>query len=99
MSVVPAAGGPLVYSIEGMIGSTGALDWAPDGKAIDFAATRGGISDIWRQPLPNGPPKQLTHFPSGIIAGFGWSADGKTLFVGRGPRTADIVLLKTKKPQ
>jgi serine/threonine protein kinase len=99
MNVVPAEGGPLVYSIEGMIGSTGALDWAPDGKAIDFAATRGGISDIWRQPLPSGPPKQLTHFPSGIISGFGWSADGKTLLVGRGPRAADIVLLKTKKPQ
>jgi serine/threonine protein kinase/Tol biopolymer transport system component len=100
MNVIPAAGGPLVYSIEGMIGSTGYLDWAPDGKAIDFAVTRGGISDIWRQPLPSGPAKQLTHFPSGIIGGFGWSADGKTLFVGRGPRTADIVLLKaTKKPQ
>jgi len=62
--------------------------------------TRGGISDMWRQPLPSGPPKQYTHFPSGLIYAFAWTPDGKTLVLARGTRTADIILLKaTKKPQ
>ncbi len=99
LNVAPLEGGPLKYSFERMIGG-GGYGWAPDGRGIDFWVTRGGISDMWRQPLSGGPPKQYTHFPSGLINAFAWSADGKTLIVARGTRTADIILLKTaKKPQ
>jgi serine/threonine protein kinase len=99
MNVISIDGGPLLHSLERMNGQTFAI-WSPDGHGIDFAMTRGGISDIWRHPLPSGEPKQLTHFPSGLINAFTWSNDGKTLYVARGPRTFDIVLLKsTKKSQ
>ena len=92
-------GGPVLYSFERMIGG-GTSVWAPDGRAVDFFVTRGGVSDIWRQPLSGGAPKQLTHFPSSLIYNFAWSGDGKTMFAARGTRTADIILLKTaKKPQ
>jgi hypothetical protein len=62
---------------------------------MDYPVTRGGISDVWRQPLSGGPPKQLTHFTSGQINNIYWSGDGKTLAASRGTRTADIVLLKS----
>jgi len=71
--------------------------WSPDGKAVDYPITRGGISDIWRQPLTGGPTKQLTHFTSGQIFSFAWSGDAKTMLAARGTRTADIVLLKSAK--
>jgi serine/threonine protein kinase/Tol biopolymer transport system component len=89
-------GGPAVHSFERPPGA-GTQHWAPDGHAIDFTITRGAVSDIWRQPLSGGAPKQLTHFPSGLIYNFVWSGDGKTLVATRGNRTADIVLLKANK--
>jgi len=98
MNITSIEGGPPLHSFERMIG-TGLIVWSPDGHAIDFAVTRGGVSDVWRQPLSGGAPKQLTHFPSNIIYNFAWSGDGKTLVTSRGTRTADIVLLKAgKKP-
>jgi eukaryotic-like serine/threonine-protein kinase len=97
LNVISINGGPLLYSFERMNGQIFGNSWSRDGRGVDFAVTRGGISDIWRRPLPTGEPKQLTHFPSGLINGFAWSVDGKTLFVARGPRTFDIVLLKSSK--
>jgi serine/threonine protein kinase len=87
-------GGPVIGSFERMIGGN-IPTWSPDGKAIDYSVTRGGISDVWRQPLTGGPTKQLTHFTSDQIGNIYWSGDGKTLAASRGNRTADIVLLKT----
>jgi eukaryotic-like serine/threonine-protein kinase len=87
-------GGPVIGSFERMIGG-GFPTWSPDGKSMDYPVTRGGISDVWRQPLSGGPPKQLTHFTSGQINNIYWSGDGKTLAASRGTRTADIVLLKS----
>ena len=58
----------------------------------------GGVSDIWRQPLAGGPPKQLTHNPGGLIFQlFWWTSDNKSLLVTRGSRSADIVLLRANK--
>ncbi|HTA59255.1 MAG TPA: protein kinase [Candidatus Baltobacteraceae bacterium] len=96
VNVVAIEGGPLKYSFERMIGA-GGYQWSPDGHGFDFPVTRGGISDMWRQPLSGGPPKQYTHFASGLIYNFAWSGDGKTLVLTRGTRTADIILLKANK--
>jgi serine/threonine protein kinase/Tol biopolymer transport system component len=71
--------------------------WSPDGKGADTILTRGGVSDIWRQPLAGGPPKQLTHNPGGLIFSFWWTSDNKSLLVTRGSRSADIVLLRANK--
>src|SRR5271169_2877722 len=65
MNVATVQGGQILYSFE--FPPEGGLNiWSPDGRAIDYSLTRGGVSDIWRQPLSGGPPKQLTHFPSGL---------------------------------
>jgi serine/threonine protein kinase len=87
-------GGPVIGSFERMIGG-GFPTWSPDSKSLDYPVTRGGISDVWRQPLTGGPAKQLTHFTSDQITNVHWSGDGKILAASRGTRTADIVLLKS----
>jgi len=89
-----------VFDVETPLGSplTQAVpQWAPDGKAIDMSLTRGGASNIWRQPVPSGTLKQITNFPSGLIRSFAWSPDGKTLFLSRGFRTSNIILLQNQK--
>jgi Tol biopolymer transport system component len=67
--------------------------WAPDSDAITYIATRDGVSNIWRQPLGNEPPKQITRFESGRIFSFDWSPDGKQIAFSRGEEISDAVLL------
>jgi Tol biopolymer transport system component len=64
---------------------------------VDFVLTRGGATNIWRQPVPSGTLKQITNFPSGIIRSFNWSPDGKILFLSHGTQSSDIILLKSGK--
>src|SRR5271170_4149245 len=95
---VPVAGGPSVFSFDVPIGAAQALpQWAPDDHGVDLALTRGGATNVWRQPLPSGALKQITNFPSGIMRGFRWSPDGKILFISRGTVSSDIILLKSAK--
>jgi hypothetical protein len=47
--------------------------------------------------VPSGTLKQITNFPSGLIRSFAWSPDGKTLFLSRGFRTSNIILLQNQK--
>jgi len=96
LNVASLQGGPVLYSFERPPGA-GLNVWSPDGHAIDYSITRGGVADLWRQPLAGGAPKQLTHFQSGLIYNFAWSTDGKALVAARGTVTADIVLLKAGK--
>ncbi len=67
--------------------------WSPDSQSIQFIVKRGGVENIWQQPLDGGSPKQITNFTSDRIFSYDWSDDGKTLAVIRGAWTADMVLL------
>ena len=69
------------------------VHWAPDGQALDYALTRGGASNIWRQALAGGAPKQITNFKSDRIFFFAWSRDGKQLALERGNTPSDVVLI------
>ena len=91
-TIIPSSGGAAIYSFLGVAG-TGPGQWSPDGKAIDYLLTRGGVTNIWRQPITGGPPKQITNFTSGLIFSFRWSRDGKQLVMARGSRSSDIVLI------
>src|SRR5580693_3550852 len=95
---VPVSGGPPAFSFDVPLGAALALpQWAPDDHGIDLALTRGGATNVWRQPVPSGALKQITNFPSGILRAFRWSPDGKILFLSRGSVTSDIILLKSAK--
>ena len=71
-----------------------ALQWTPDGRAINYIALNNLVSNIWRQPIDGGPPVQITKFETGRIFNFAYSRDGTQLALSRGTRNSDVVLIK-----
>jgi Tol biopolymer transport system component len=67
--------------------------WSGDGHALQYVLTRGGVGNIWEQPLAGGPAKQITHFKGELIRDFGWSHDGEQLVVARGHLNSNVVLI------
>ena len=96
LRIIPVpAGKPVLDVGEGFI-SYLTYHWAPNGLALDYVDYKDGVKNIWRLPLNGTPPKQLTHFGSGIFWDFAWSTDGKKLALARGTRTSDVVLIRDK---
>jgi Tol biopolymer transport system component len=91
IAIVPFEGGPpqKVLNIQ-----AGQYQWSRDGKAIIYPDTKGGITNLWSQPVDGGAARQLTNFTSDQIFTFDWSRDGKRLVCARGVQTTDVVLIK-----
>jgi eukaryotic-like serine/threonine-protein kinase len=66
--------------------------WAPDGQALTYSMSQGGVSNIWIQPLAGGPARQLTRFTADRIWSYDWTPDNR-LILARGPENQDIVLI------
>jgi serine/threonine protein kinase len=92
IAIIPAEGGAPAHVFSRPFGST-RIQWAPDGKGVQFGLTRNGASNIWEQPLSGGPLHQVTDFTSGHIFDFSWTRDGKQLLLARGEQSSDVVLL------
>ena len=92
LKVIPFDGGLALYQVDWPL-SAKAARWAPAGDAVEYASTRNGVSNIWRQKLSGGPPKQITNFESGQIFDFAWSHDGRQLALTRGNESSDVVLI------
>ena len=74
---------------------SGYVRFTPDGKALAYPITEGGVSNLWIQPLDGSPGRQITNFQSGIFnVHFYWSPDGKMLGILRGNTQSDIVLVR-----
>jgi Tol biopolymer transport system component len=71
--------------------------WTPDGHGLAYIDNRGGVSNIWMQPIDGGKPVQLTDFKTDMIFGFNWSPDGRQLGLARGVVTSDVVLFSDVK--
>ena len=69
------------------------LHWTPDGKFLTYVDHRGGIDNIWGQPVDGGAPKQLTNFEDSLILSFDWMKDGG-LVASRGVIMSDVVLIE-----
>ena len=67
--------------------------WMPGSEAIDYVLTHNGVSNIWRQNLAGGAPKQITNFGSGQIFDFEWSREGRQLALTRGSQS-DVIMIK-----
>jgi serine/threonine protein kinase/Tol biopolymer transport system component len=94
LTVMSINGGPAVksFSYTANLPRDPYFQWSPDGKAIDYVDMRKGVCNIWEQSLSGGPPKEITHFNSGLIFNFAWSKNGD-LALSRGSQTSDAVLI------
>jgi Tol biopolymer transport system component len=70
-----------------------AARWSADGKSLFLVVTQDGVSNLWRQPVEGGAPKQVTDFKSQLIFSFDWSRDGRQLVCARGSIKSDAVLI------
>jgi len=93
MNVIAFDGGSLLHQLD-WPAAAGSCRWAPGGAAIDYVLTRNGVSNIWRQKLADGVPKQITNFESGQIFDFDWSRDGTRLALTRGIESSDVILIR-----
>jgi Tol biopolymer transport system component len=94
VALIPADGGqPLkTFDIPTPLIIEPGFQWTPDGRALTYVDTRGGVSNIWSQPMAGGPPKQITDFKSDEILSFALSRDGQ-FAISRGMETGDVVLI------
>ena len=98
IAIIPFEGGPTTdfdLPPESRVSSTriSPIQWTPDGHALAFIRTNGGVSNIWTQPLDGSAQKQLTDFKDQRILNFAWSRDGKQLALSRGIFNTDVVLI------
>ena len=78
-----------------VVADTGPPQFTPDGLGLVYPILgEKNEQNLWLQPLDGKPGRQITHFTSEHIYGFGWSPDGKKLLVGRGHIESDVVLLR-----
>ena len=72
----------------------GAVQFAPDGKAVVYSFASKGVENLWRQPVDGSPGKQITNFDSEFIVQFRYSFDGSKLALTRGHTDSDVVMIK-----
>ncbi|PYS51114.1 MAG: hypothetical protein DMF68_05370 [Acidobacteria bacterium] len=96
LSLLPFEGGQPVKSFNEPV-ELSAIRWTVDGRALLYAHTQGGISNIWSQPLDGNAPVQLTDFKQGRIFWFDLSPDGSQLAVARGSIISDVVMISNLK--
>jgi len=97
VDVVPTSGQGAVRKLAMTVGydTDYRLSWAPDGRAITFARTTDGASNLWRQPLDGGPATRLTDYASGEdTVSHAWSRDGRWLAMVRGTAESHVVMLR-----
>lgn len=92
LALISLATGEAVKTI-GAPPTLGNLEWTSDGRAVVYVDSRGGVSNLWSQPIGGSAPKQLTNFKSDLIFVFDLSKDGKQLALARGTISNDVVLI------
>jgi Tol biopolymer transport system component/predicted Ser/Thr protein kinase len=94
LAIMPFDGGPptRVFDIP-----TRMVRWAKDGRSLFYVKDIDGVSNIWRQSIDAGPPKQITTFKTNAIVGFDVSKDGKQIVLGREIDRARVILIRDTK--
>jgi Tol biopolymer transport system component len=96
-AVIPFEGGEPIKVFGLLGGPENDFGWTSDSRALTYIVTRGGVSNIWIQPLDGSQPKQVTDFKSDQIYAFDWSHDGRQLLVLRATPISDVVMLSDFK--
>jgi Tol biopolymer transport system component len=94
LAVLAIANGAIRRDFPNLPAAAGTMaHWSPDGRSLDFIDSRDGSSNLWRQLLKGGPPRQLTHLPKGQnIYTFVWNRNGTQLAYLQGRADSDVVL-------
>ena len=97
-SIANLAKGTAAFQFEAVPGMGMTVpQWDPAGHGFYLNLSRQGAANIWKMESPGGPVKQVTNFSSGLIASYVWSLDGKNLYVARGTKSNDVILLRSAK--
>ena len=99
IDIIPFEGGAPVKTFNFTVSGTvlSLLQWAADGKSVLYTVNANNVSNIWRQSIDGGPPKQITDFKEMLMTGFAWSRDGKQLACTRGNLMRDAILITDLK--
>lgn len=95
IAIISFSGGPPTKILNIPIVNWQRVRWMSDGASLTYIDTRAGVSNLWRQPIDGGAPKQLTAFKSDQIFSYDWSRDGRLLAYERGLETSDVVLISS----
>ena len=95
IAIYPRAGGRAVktFSIRPAEFEWTPLRWTRDNKNIGYVERRGGVANLWLQPLDGSPRRQVTNFHGGMVGDFDWSPDG-TLALELGTMSREIFLVR-----
>lgn len=88
LAVLDFATGEIVKQFDA---PSGFVRWTQDGRGLAYLDERGGVSNVWIQPVDGGKPTQLTDFKLDKIFWFDWTLDGRQFAVARGTLTSDVV--------
>jgi Tol biopolymer transport system component len=97
IAILSADGGQPINTYKFPSGLNTNFRWESDGRALIYGITRGGVTNLWAQPIDGSAPKQLTNFASERIFSFDFSHDGKQVALARGTQTSDVVLISNFK--
>ncbi len=93
MAVFDAAGGPPLQVFENISLGDTPVSWTADGKSLIYEVRRQGVGNLWRQPLTEGRPVQITNFRTGDLFAYALSKDFKKIAFARGKETSDVMLI------
>jgi Tol biopolymer transport system component len=98
IGILPPGGGRPVKLLEfaSSVSIDSTMHWSPDGRAVTYVDNRGGVSNLWSQPVDGSPARPLTSFRAAQILSFAWSRDGRLAF-SRGILSSDVVLISDVK--
>ena len=94
VAMLPFGGGQPVRIFDNIPTRGQHIEWTPDSRALIYIDTRGGVGNLWTQPVEGGTPKQITDFKDDRIFTFAYSRDGKQLALSRGTIDSDVVLIQ-----
>jgi len=68
--------------------------WSHRPGVVTYIERKDGVDNVWERPIAGGPAKQLTKFTTGRIYSLEYAPGGKRLFLAKGQRTGDMVLIR-----
>jgi eukaryotic-like serine/threonine-protein kinase len=74
--------------------SGGRPRWSRLPGVIAYIDGKDGVDNVWERSVAGGSAKQLTTFTTGRIFSLEYAPDGKRLFLAKGQRTGDMVLIR-----